>query len=742
MKRVAPSLALMTALPFTAPNLPGQPDSTGGAAPYRDPARPVEERVSDLLGRMTPQEKAGMLAGSGWMESQPVARLGIPAIKMADGPAGVRNWAGSSAATLDPKAKFTSTAFPAGITLASSWDVDLAGSQGRAIAQEVKAKGRDMILGPTVNINRVPLWGRNFEGYGEDPYLAARFAVAWVRAVQAEGVIPSVKHFAANNQEFERHRIDEKIDVRALNEIYFPAFRAAVQEAGAWAVMSAYNKVNGQWCAENPFLLEKTLQRRWGFKGFVISDWGSTYSTAGTINAGMNLEMPGGAPMRAWFASPGTQADGNGAGWLEADKVLAAVAAGQVKQEAVDDSVRRMLRVMFLAGLFDAPHRGGDLDTQEQRLVARRVATKGVVLLKNERGLLPLGGPKVRSLAVIGPSAAAMRIGGGGSSLVTPSHAVTALEGIREAAGPQAQVRYALGAAMQGEDAGRETPEAAASLRREAAELAAASDAAVVVVGNSYRIESEGFDRPSMDLPANQDELIAAVAGANPNVAVVIVAGAPVTMTRWIDRVPAVVCAWYGGQEEGHAIGDILLGVQNPSGKTPVTFPRRLEDATAFGNYPGKDLHVAYAEGIYVGYRGFEKRDIKPLFPFGHGLSYTTFEYSDLSVSPARAARGEPVQVALTVRNNGRRAGAEVVQLYLHDAHASLDRPPKELKGFSRVELAPGESRRVALSLDEAAMSFFDPAKDGWVAEPGAFEVLVGSSSEDIRLRGGFELVR
>jgi len=742
MKRVAPSLALMAAIPFTTPNLPGQPDPSGGAAPYRDPARQVEERVSDLLGRMTPQEKAGMLAGSGWMESQPVARLGIPAIRMADGPAGVRNWRGSSAITLDPKSKFTSTAFPAGITLASSWDVELAGMQGRAIAQEVKAKGRDMILGPTVNINRVPLWGRNFEGYGEDPYLAARLAVAWVRAVQAEGVIPSVKHFAANNQEFERHRIDEKIDPRTLNEIYFPAFRAAIQEAGAWAVMSAYNKVNGAWCAESPFLLSQTLQRRWGFKGFVISDWGSTYSTAGTINAGMNLEMPGGAPMRAWLARPGTQADGNGAGWLEAGKVLAAVAAGQVRQEAVDDSVRRLLRVMFLAGLFDAPHRGGDLDTQEQRLVARRVATEGVVLLKNAGGLLPLGGPKVRSLAVIGPSAAAMRIGGGGSSLVTPSYAVTALDGIREAAGPQVQVRYALGAAMKGEDAARETPEAVASLRREAAELAAASDAAIVVVGNSYKIESEGFDRPSMDLPANQDELIAAVAGANPNVTVVIVAGAPVTMTKWIDRVPSVVCAWYGGQEEGHAIGDILLGVHNPSGKSPVTFPRRLEDATAFGNYPGESLHVAYAEGIYVGYRGFEKRGVKPLFPFGHGLSYTTFEYSDLAVSPPRAARGEPVQVALTVRNSGTRAGAEVVQLYLHDAHASVDRPQKELKGFSRVELAPGESRRVALSLDEAAMSFFDTEKDDWIAEPGAFEVLVGSSSEDIRLRGGFELGR
>jgi beta-glucosidase len=454
----------------------------------------------------------------------------------------------------------------------------------------------------------------------------------------------------------------------------------------------------------------------------------------------MNLEMPGGEPLRSWMAHPQAQKDGNDGGWLEADKVLAAVAAGQVRQDAVDDSVRRLLRVMFSAGLFDAPHRGGAFDTPERRSVARRAATEGVVLLKNAGGLLPLDGAAIRSLAVIGPSAAVARSGGGGSSFVTSKHVVSALDGIREAAGPKVQVRYALGAAMQGEDAANEAPGACASLRAEAAALAAACDAAVVVVGNSRGIESEGFDRPTMDLPANQDELIEAVAAANPRVAVVIVAGAPVTMARWVDRVPAVVCAWYGGQEEGHAIGDILLGLQNPSGKTPVTFPGRLEDATAYGNYPGENLHVAYAEGIYVGYRGFEKRGARPLYPFGHGLSYTTFGYSDLSVGPARVAPGGTVQVALTVRNSGPRAGAEVVQVYLHQERPSVDRPPKELKGFSRVELAPGESRRVTVDLDQAAMSYFDPARGDWVAEPGRFEVLVGSSSADIRLTGSFEL--
>jgi beta-glucosidase len=715
---------------------------TPQAAPYKNPKMPVEHRVEDLLHRLTPQEKALMLSGANWMETQPIARLGIPAIKMADGPMGVRNWAGPSAVTnAAATPPVLTTAFPAGIGMAASWDVELVQREGQAIAQEVKALGRHMILGPTVNINRQPLWGRNFEGYGEDPYLAARMGVAYIKGVQSEKVIPSVKHFAANNEEFERHRIDEKIDARTLHEIYFPAFKAAVQEAGVWAVMNAYNKINGQYCAENPFLLSETLQKRWGFKGFVISDWGSTYSTAPTVAAGMNLEMPGGEQMRTWLAMPGTQKDGNGAGWLTQEKVLAAVAAGQLKQEAVDDSVRRMLRVMFTAGLFDTTHTGGgEIDTAEQKAVARRAATESIVLLKNDGDALPLAAPKIRSVAVIGPSAAIPRTGGGGSSMVRPKYAVTALDGIKQAAGAQVQVAYALGVTMQGEDASQETPEARARLRAEAVELARKSDAAIVVVGNSFKIESEGFDRPSMDLPAGQDELIEAVAAANKNTIVVIVAGSPVTMTKWIGRVPAVVQAWYGGQEAGHAIGDILFGLQNPSGKLPVTFPKQWPDSPAYGNYPGERLHVAYAEGIYVGYRGFDKRDVEPLFPFGHGLSYTKFDYSGLKIMPAKVPAGKLVVVTMQVRNSGSRAGAEIVQLYVHDVKASVDRPLKELKGFQRVTLNSGEERKVSFTLDKAAMSFFSTAKDDWVAESGAFEVWIGASSRDIRLKGAFEL--
>ena len=707
--------------------------------PYKNPSLRVEQRVEDLLTRMTPQEKAEMLSGSGWMESQPNARLGIPAIKMADGPMGVRNWRGPSAVTnAASTAPVAATAFPAGIGMAASWDLELVASAARVIAQEVKALGRDMILGPTVNINRVPLWGRNFEGYGEDPYLAARMGVAYIKAVQAEGVIPSVKHFAANNEEYERHRIDEKIAERTLHEIYFPAFKAAVEEAGVWAVMSAYNKLNGEWCAENPYLLTETLRKRWGFRGFVISDWGSTYSTEGTINAGMDLEMPGGEAMRIWADKPETKRDGNGTGWLTSDKVLAAVSAGRVTQGAVDEGVRRILRVMFTAGLFDLAHAGvGEVDTAEQRQVARTAANESIVLLKNT-GVLPLRAESTRKIAVIGPSAAVARTGGGGSSLVRPKYAIAALDGIKEAAGSGADVGYALGTAMEGEDAGK-TPR---ELREEAVALARKSDVAVVVVGYSPKLEGEGFDRKSMDLPAGQDELIEAVAGANKNTIVVIAAGAPVTMTRWIGQVPAVVYAWYGGQEAGHAIGDVLFGTVNPSGKLPVTFPKALQDSPAYGHYPGENLHVEYAEGIYVGYRGFDKHNVEPLFPFGHGLSYTTFDYSQLKVSPAKIVAGKAVSVSVSVRNSGTRAGAEVVQLYLQPPPSRVDRPVKELKGFGRVMLQPGETRTVSFELDKAAMSFYDSAAHDWAAEPGRFTVLVGASSRDIRAKGGFELVR
>jgi beta-glucosidase len=709
-------------------------------APYRDHATPIEQRVSDLLSRMTVEEKAAILSGSGWMESAPIERLGIPAIKMADGPLGVRSWAGSSAITNsvnNAEVKVQTTSFPSGVAMAATWDTDLVQREGQAIAQEVKALGRDMILGPTVNINRVPLWGRNFEGYGEDPYMAARLGVAYIKGVQGEGVIPSVKHFAANNEEFERHRIDAHIDERALHEIYLPAFKASVEEANVWTVMSAYNKVNGVHCAEDPALLIDVLKKEFGFKGFVVSDWGSTYSTAPTVNAGMDLEMPGGARMREWISLPSTQAAGNGGGWLAAEKVLAEAKSGHITEATLDDNVSRILRVIFESGLFDHPHSGGgEVDTPDQRAVALKGATEGIVLLKNTGSLLPLDATKIHSIAVIGPNAAVARTGGGGSSLVRPKYAIAPLDGIKKRAGDAIHVDFELGVGMQGEDAAQDAPEARAKMLKAAADAAAKADVAVLVVGRYAKLEGEGFDVKTMDLPTGQDELIEAVERANPRTIVVLNTGDPVTMTRWIDKTAALVDMWYGGQEGGHALASILFGDANPSGKLPVSLPKRFEDSPAYGHYPGENLRVDYAEGIYVGYRYFDTKNVEPAFPFGFGLSYTTFEFSDLKVGRWKAnGSGPPVEIDLDVKNTGSRAGAEVVQLYIHEDNPMIDRPVHELKRFQRVELKPGESKTVQFTLDRAALSYWSAKKRDWVADPGTFEIQVGSSSRDIRLR-------
>ena len=720
-----------------------QNQSGSNLPPYKNPSLAVEQRVEDLLGRMTLEEKVAMLSGADWMQSVPNERLGIPSIKMADGPLGIRSWAGPSAETSAPtsRTKIATTAFPAGVAMAATWDTELVQEEGQAIGQEVKAVGRDMILGPTVNINRTPLWGRNFEGYGEDPYLTSRLGVAYIKGVQSEGVIPTVKHFAANNQEFERHRINAVIDERALHEIYFPAFKAAVEEAGVWSVMSAYNKLNGVYCAENPFLLKDVLEKQWDFKGFVVSDWGSTYSTVATVNAGMDLEMPGGEPMREWLKRAKTRESGNGSGWLVAEKVLAQISAGKISTATIDDNVGRMLRVMFISGQFDKPHHAsGEMDTSEQRAVARKAATESIVLLKNDSDLLPLNPSRIHSLVVIGPNAAVARTGGGGSSLVTPKYSISPLKGIQDRGGEHLQVSYALGVSMEGEDPGKDTPQVREQLRNEAVGAAAKADGAIIVVGRYPKLESEGFDIKSLDLPAGQDELIAAVAKVNKNTVVVINAGGPVIMANWIAQVPAIVDMWYGGQEGGNAIADVLFGEANPSGKLPVSFVKAWKDSPAYGHYPGENLEVEYAEGIYVGYRYFDTKKVEPLFPFGYGLSYTKFDYSDLKISPDRTSSRKPVEVSLRVRNSGSRPGAEVVELYVHDGHASVDRPVQELKGFRRVELAAGEAKTVSFALDHAAMAFYSTTKKDWVTEPGRFDVLVGSSSRDIRVKGSFVL--
>ena len=711
------------------------PQSQTVTPPYKNTSLSADKRAEDLLGRMTLQEKVAMLAGATWMESAANERLGIPSLKMADGPVGVRSWSGPSALTNAAGSKLPqvlSTAFPAGVALGATWDPEMAGRVGQALGAEVRALGRNMLLGPSVNIHRTPWAGRNFETYGEDPYLSSRLVVAYIKGMQGEGVIATVKHFAANSQEFERRTIDEKIGERALHEIYFPAFKAAVQEAGVWSVMSAYNKVNGLWCAENPYLLTDTLKKRWGFQGFVVSDWGGTHSTIDGAVAGLDIEMPGPGSVRALLNHDETTRQNFTGGFQAPEKVLPEIESGKIPQAVVDDRVRRMLRAMFAVGIFDrTDSEKGDVDTPDEIAVARKAATEGIVLLKNERGLLPIQPGKVRSIAVIGPSAAVARTGGGGSSNVKSKYAVTPMQAISQRGGKkQFLITYAQGAVMEGEDPDKAKDSAA--LIKDAAVLAANSDLAVVFVGNSSKLESEGHDRATLGLPAGQEELIKAVTAVNPRTVVVLIAGSPVLMDNWVGKVPALVAAWYPGQEGGHAIADILFGDANPSGKLPMTFPKEWKDSPAYGHYPGENGTVDYAEGIYVGYRHFDKHNIEPLFPFGHGLSYTTFAYSDLKVSPH--------EVSLALRNTGSREGAEVVQLYLGDSHSSVDRPVKELKGFRRVVLKPGETKTVTFGLDKSALSYYSTAKKDWVAEPGTFEVLVGASSRDIRLKGKFEL--
>ncbi len=747
------ALALVLVVTLGAAAL-AHPQEVPASAVYKDAKAPVEARVRDLLGRMTLEEKVSLFSGANWMETVAIPRLGIPAIKMADGPAGIRAWYGPSALTNAANSKFpkiTSTAFPSGIALAATWDPAAAQSVGQALGQEVRAIGRDMILGPTVNIQRVPLWGRNFEGFGEDPYLTARMGVGYIQGVQSEGVIATVKHFAANNEEFERHRMNETIDERTLQEIYFPAFKAAVQEAGVWSVMSAYQKVNGLYCSENPFLLQDVLRKQWGFKGFVVSDWGSTYSTDGVVNAGMDVEMPGGDVAREWLKTEGAIKNGNGGDFLSPAKVLPRVASGAISQTTVDANVSSILYTIFASGLFDRAQntKEGELDTPAQRAVARHAEAEGIVLLKNTGDVLPLDISKIKTLAVIGPNAAVARTGGGGSSLVRYKQAVSPLDAIKEQAGTQVTVSYSQGATIDEEGvsgaglvenlsaAGGGDAAVAEKLRGEAVAIAAKADAVILVVGDNARVESEGFDRKTLDLPPGQDELIEAVAKANRNTIVVINAGAPVNVSRWVNDVPALADAWFGGQEMGNALADVLFGAVNPSGKLPFTFINDMKESPADGNYPGENLQVKYADGIYVGYRYFDKKSITPQYPFGYGLSYTKFGYSDLNIKSTGAAKYE---VSLKVRNEGARAGAEVVQLYIHDGHSKVDRPVKELKGFRRIELGAGKSSEVRFMLDKTAFAYWSTDKKDWVAEPGTFDVLVGASSSDIRVKGSLDL--
>src|SRR5271157_84791 len=663
--------------------------------PFWDSNLDVEARVADLLKQLTLQEKFSLCAGKSLFAMKPVPRLGIPILHMSDGPHGV----GALGSHLKKM-----TYFPVGICRTATWNPALAEQYGRASAEEIRSIGYQMILGPAINIQRAPLCGRTFEYQTEDPYLNSRMAVAAVNGTQSVRVAACVKHYAANNQEFKRMRVSSEVSERALREIYLPAFEAAVREGNTWSVMACYNRVNGIYGCEHRDLLVTKLREEWGFRGVVISDWYAarpTSSTEACVKGGLGLEMPGGGSR------------------YNQKRLATAFKASKFSEAELDSNLTGLLRVMILTGLLDDPKSlpAGARNTKEHFEISRKIAEEGIVLLKNEGPLLPLDINSVKKIAVLGPNVARKNGFGGGSSMIRAAHEITPLQGLKEKCKRKVKL----------------------------VKNPADADVAVVVVGLHHCMLShwdmEMYDKKSLAIPPAQVDLIQQTVTLNPKTVVVLVSGSPVEMDAWLEQVPAVVEMWYAGMEGGRALADILFGGVNPSGKLPITFPKRLADSPAHASertFGGADK-VFYDEGVFVGYRHFDARGIEPLFPFGHGLSYTTFAYDQLQINPAPVSGEGTVTVSLEVTNTGNRAGAEVVQLYIQDVEASVERPPKELKGFQKLFLAPGETQSATFELNLRDLSFWDEAANAWKAESGTFAVYIGSSSRDIRLQGEFD---
>lgn len=662
--------------------------------------------VDGVLAALTPVEKAALTSGSGFWWTVPVERLGVPSIMVCDGPHGLRGVPPDAAADDRAELSLTATCFPTASALASSWNPGLLHRVGEALAAEARARRLSVILGPGINLKRSPLCGRNFEYFSEDPVLAGELACGIVDGIQSRGDVgTSVKHFAANNQETDRQRIDVRVSERALRELYLPAFERVVTRSRPWTVMCSYNAVNGVSASANRWLLDDVLRGEWGFDGLVVSDWGAVYDRVPALVAGTDLEMPPLLPH-----SP--------------DAVVAAVGSGELDEAVLDRRVRTVLELVSRGMAVLEADEGFDADAHHA--LARAAAAESVVLLAND-GLLPLAAEA--NVAVIGEFARTPRFQGAGSSYVPPTRVDTALAELRAALG---DVGFAPGYRLEG------APEPAdgTDLVAEAVELAGAADVAVVFVGLPAADESEGFDRVHLDLPADQLALLAAVAARNPRVVTVLVNGAPVDLRPVTTHSAALVEAWLGGQAAGGAVADVLTGAVNPSGRLAETFPLRLQDCSSYLNFPGDEHVVHYGEGIYVGYRGYDKADQQVAFPFGHGLSYTDFAFSDLAVALSGSADDATLTalVEVTVTNTGGRDGAEVVQVYVADPDASVHRPVRELKGFTKVALAAGESRRAAVELDARAFAYWSEQFGRWVIEAGEFVVEVGRSSRDIVL--------
>ena len=715
-----------------------------GVPAYLDEGQPLEVRVEDALSRMTLEEKVKILHAQSKFSSAGVPRLGIPELWTSDGPHGIRpevlwdewdqaGWTNDSC-----------VAFPALTCLAATWNEDMAALYGKSIGEEARYREKDVLLGPGVNICRTPLNGRNFEYMGEDPYLASRMVVPYVQEVQKNGVATCVKHFALNNQEDNRNDYDAVVDDRTLYEIYLPAFKAAVQEGGAWSIMGAYNLYKGQHACHNQYLLNDILKGEWGFDGAVISDWGGTHDTDEAITNGLDLEFGSWTDGLTWSKSNSYDS------YFMAGPYLEKLHNGSASEDVLNEKVRRVLRLIFRTAMKSGKPAGA-MCSPEHYDAARRIAGEGIVLLKNDNDVLPVDVGTVKKIAVIGENAVKMMTVGGGSSSLKVQHECSPLEGIRAAVGDKVEIVYErgyvgdVGGTFDGVATGQDLSESRTEAQLVADAVAAAREAdAVLFFGGLNKAgnqDCEGSDRLHLELPYAQDKVIEALADANPNMAVVIVSGNAVAMP-WIGKVNTVVEAWYSGSQAGHAIADVLFGKVNPSGKLPFTFPVKLEDngAHAMGAYQPGDLSVEYKEGLYVGYRWADKHDVEPLFPFGHGLSYTDFTYGKAKCRKTSVKAGAVVKVSVDVTNSGDVAGKEVVQLYIGDEESALERPVKELKGFRKVYLEPGQTKTVTFGITPDDLKYFDDVQHDWVLEPGRFTAYVGSSSRDIRTEVSFEV--
>ena len=717
---------------------------------YLNPNAPIEERVEDALSRMTLEEKVGMTTAQSKFSSRGVPRLGIPEVWHTDGPHGIRpevlwddwdqaGWTNDSC-----------TAFPALINLAATWDKEMSLLYGRSIGEEARYRKKDILLGPGINICRTPLNGRNFEYMGEDPYLAGQMVVPYVKGVQENGVAACVKHYAVNNQEFQRTQSNSVVDDRTLYEIYLPAFKAAVQEGNAWAIMGSYNLYNGQFNCHNKKLLVDILKGEWGFDGVVVSDWGGCRDDEEAVLNGLDIEMGTWTNGLRGAASDGYRQ------YHMADPYLKGLREGKYTTKELDDKVRRILRTIFRTSMRPEPNYGRFV-CPEHYQAARDISAAGVVLLKNDNNTLPLQVPEGGKILLVGENAVKKMVVGGGSSNLKTAYEVNPLEGIQNAYAGWAEVVWAR--AYVGDtstsynlvDTGQDLSDSRSpeELIAEAVEQAKDADYVIFVGGlnKSDHQDNEGTDRLQITLPYNQEDIILALAEVAKNLVVVNISGSPVAMP-WADSADAIVQGWYGGTESGNALADVLTGKVNPSGRLPFSVPFRYEDGPikTEAQYPGVKAEgdqfwqTHYSEGVYVGYRWYATQEIPVQFPFGHGLSYTTFEYSNAKSARSSMKSGEKLVVAVDVTNTGDVDGAEVVQLYIADPESSVDRPVKELKGFEKVWLKAGEKKTVRFEIDADDLSYFDAEKHAWVAEPGEFQALLGSSSEDIKAAVSFQL--